>query len=169
MLRFTRDLMSYARPRSDSPRPVAVAHVVDQALVFCEHLIAESRVRLEKRYSPAAPHVHANEGQLHQVFINLVTNACHAVGESGGSVVIETLLDEESVYVRVRDDGTGIPPDRLSKIFEPFYSTKDEGKGTGLGLSIVRNIVNQHGGEVRVESNAGGGTTFEVVLPRVSG
>jgi signal transduction histidine kinase len=109
--------------------------------------------------------VRAVSGQLEQVLINLVTNAVHAV-ENGGQVVVRAQVDSPStVLLEVADSGPGVPDEDRDKIFEPFFTTKSDGKGTGLGLPIVRNIVEQHRGEIRVERSDLGGAAFRVILP----
>ena len=170
MLRFTRDLVTYARPSSEEPTSLSLTEALDQALVFCEHVISESAVQVERCYAHDVPPLRAVRGQLHQVFINLMTNACHAMaGGRGRRLMISVDPDGDGgVLVRVTDDGPGIAPEYVDHIFEPFFSTKGEGKGTGLGLSIVRNIVQQHGGTIRVESRydeAPTGTTFVIQFP----
>jgi len=166
ILRFTRDLVTYARPSSEEPRPLDLHEVLDQSLVFCEHVIADSGSRIEKKYAPELPLVYGVKSQLHQVFINLITNACHAMPQGAGHLVVTTSLEgDDHLVVRVRDNGVGIPPDQLESIFQPFFSTKGEGKGTGLGLSIARNIVQQHSGRITVESRLGDGTSLLVLLP----
>jgi signal transduction histidine kinase len=146
--------------------------VVDQALVFCDHVISEARVSVERCYAKDLLPLWAVRSQLHQIFINLITNACHAIAErgTGGRIRISADLDPEKkgIVVRVADDGPGIAPEHVDRIFEPFFTTKGEGKGTGLGLSIVRNIVHQHGGMIEVESRYGtdaSGTTFTIRFP----
>jgi two-component system NtrC family sensor kinase len=177
MLRFTRDLVTYARPSSEEPASLSMTDVVDQALVFCDHVIAECAVTIERVYAPGLPALWAVRGQLHQVFINLITNACHAMNASrDGGQRLQIRIDrdgEAGIVVNVGDDGPGIQRDHVDHIFEPFFSTKGEGKGTGLGLSIVRNIVQQHGGTITVESTtsesaaegAARGTTFTLRFP----
>jgi signal transduction histidine kinase len=165
ILNFTRDLVAYARPSNEEPRLISIHDVLDQSVVFCEHVIAESGVRVVKKYAENVQPVYAVKGQLHQVFINLITNACHAMPMGAGHLTVETEPVEERLMVRLADNGAGIPSDHLDRIFEPFFSTKGEGKGTGLGLSIVRNIVHQHGGSIQVKSELGGGTAFEIALP----
>lgn len=167
ILRFTRDLVAYSRPNSEKPVSVRMSQALDQSLVFCEHLIQESGARVEKDYSATVPDLFATKSQLHQVFINLITNACHAMPVGAG--VLQLSLhqgSDEMVMVRLSDNGCGIPPSQQDHVFEPFFSTKGEGKGTGLGLSIVRNIVQQLGGEIQVESVVGQGTTFLLSFPR---
>jgi len=166
ILNFTRDLVTYARPSAEQPREISLQSVLDQSVVFCEHVILERGVTVEKRYAAGVPPVYAVRAQLHQVFINLITNACQAMANGAGHLILETSMSEPGglVTVHVRDNGDGIPAENVERVFEPFYTTKGEGKGTGLGLSIVRNILNQHRGEIAVESAAGQGTTFTVKL-----
>lgn len=166
ILKFTRDLVTYARPSTEEPAFVRIRDVVEQSLVFCEHVVSEANAAVVKRYEDGEASVYAIKGQLHQVFINLITNACHALPVENGEIVVGTHDDEEGyVRITVADNGSGIPTEARKKIFEPFFSTKGEGKGTGLGLSIVRNIVQQHGGTIEVRPREGGGTTFEIRVP----
>ncbi|MDH3687719.1 MAG: ATP-binding protein, partial [Myxococcales bacterium] len=109
--------------------------------------------------------------QLQQVFMNLLVNACQAIEESAeagadpGTIHLATLAREDGVVVTVRDTGVGIPAEHLDRIFDPFFTTKKVGAGTGLGLSTSFNIVRRHGGTMRVESEPGVGTRFELKLP----
>ena len=115
------------------------------------------------------PPIHGDRQSLSQVFLNLLLNAPdHAVGK-GGRIVISADEAREGgfVLVKVADDGPGIPAHVLPYIFDPFFTTKSRGKGTGLGLSVSLGIVRQHGGDIRVESKPGRGTTFTVLLPVV--
>jgi two-component system NtrC family sensor kinase len=167
ILRFSRDLMAYARPSIEPPSPVAIHSVIDQALVFCEHVLGSANVRVERRFAPGLLPVLGVRDQLTQVFVNLFTNACHAMEPSGGTLTVETAADGPRRTVRsvVGDTGHGIDKQNLGRIFEPFFTTKTDGRGTGLGLSIVRNIVLLHGGTVSVDSRRERGTTFIVELP----
>ncbi|MCY1040289.1 ATP-binding protein [Corallococcus sp. bb12-1] len=164
ILRFTRDLVSYARPAQDRPERVALNAVVDMAVGFCEHVVSQARVTVHREYAGDVPPLAAVRANLVQVFVNLITNACHAM-PPGGAVHLVTAQDGQEAVVRVRDTGTGIEPRNLSRIFEPFFTTKPEGRGTGLGLSICQGIVENHGGRLSVESTVGQGTTFTVRLP----
>ena len=166
ILNFTRDLVTYARPSTEQPRLVSIVDVLEQSIVFCEHVIEEHGVTVEREYEPGVTPIWAVEGQLHQVFINLIINACHAMPAGAGVLSICAVQDGgDHVVVRVKDNGKGIPDTHLDRVFEPFFSTKGEGKGTGLGLSIVRNIVQQHSGTIDVNSLIGQGTTFAIALP----
>ncbi|RKH61947.1 ATP-binding protein [Corallococcus aberystwythensis] len=164
ILRFTRDLVSYARPAQDRPERVSLNAVVDMAVGFCEHVVSQARVTVQRDYASDVPPLAAVRANLVQVFVNLITNACHAM-QPGGQVQLSTVQEGTEAVVRVRDTGTGIEPRNLSRIFEPFFTTKPEGRGTGLGLSICQGIVENHGGRLSVESAMGQGTTFTVRLP----
>ena len=167
ILRFTRDLVAYARPSSEVPVPVSVHTVIDQALAFCEHVLAQHGAQVERRFGEALPAVRGMHEQLVQVFVNLFTNACHAMPADGGALVVSTSLTEDGLRlaVFVDDNGHGIAPDQLTQIFAPFFTTKVDGRGTGLGLSIVKNIMDNHGAEIRAERTDGGGARFVLLFP----
>ena len=170
ILRFTRDLVAYARPSSEVPVPVSIHNVMDQALAFCEHVLAEHGAAVDRHFDPAVPPVRGMPEQLAQVFVNLFTNACHAMPQTGGRLTVASLLaaDGRRVTVHVEDNGHGIANEHLTSIFTPFFTTKGEGRGTGLGLSIVKNILDNHGAEIRAERSPLGGARFVIVFP-VSG
>ena len=112
------------------------------------------------------PAIHGDPSGLRQVFMNLLINACQAVKESGQIEIATAHSAKEGVItVQVRDTGCGIAPDVIDRIWDPFFTTKEVGKGVGLGLALTYNIVKRHGGEIRVDSSAGKGTTFTVLLP----
>jgi len=167
ILRFSRDLMAYARPSIEPPAPLPMHAVVEQALVFCEHLFTRGGVRVARNFAGETHPVLGVRDQLTQVFVNLFTNACHAMEAHGGTLAVTTVIDplRRSMRIIVGDTGLGIEPETLKHIFDPFFTTKTEGRGTGLGLSIVRNIVLLHGGSITVESVPREGTTFSLELP----
>jgi len=165
ILRFSRDLVQYARPSGRDVEPVDVASVVRQSVSICEHLVERGGISLVVEVDPELPVIQAIAGQLEQVLINLITNAVHAV-ESGGTVVVRAKVESLStILLEVADSGPGVPESDREKIFEPFYTTKPDGKGTGLGLSIVRNIVDQHRGEISIAASELGGAAFRIILP----
>jgi len=174
MLRFTRELVNYARPSVGLPVPVSIGGIVDRAVAFCEHVLAAAGMRVEREYSSESLTVNAISEQLVQVFVNLVTNASQAAPAADGRLVVRTFLRPSSrakgsmcVVVEVEDNGSGIAEDHLPQIFAPFFTTKAESNGTGLGLSIVKGIVESHDGDIQVESRLGGGTRFVIELPAV--
>lgn len=162
---FTKDLVAYARPSGEEPTLIRTSDLLERAVSFCEHVIDESRAELRLLKNDTLGPIYGIQGQLEQVFVNLITNACHALPEDGGQIDIAVEDGgEERIAVRISDTGHGIPADQLEEIFEPFYTTKPEGKGTGLGLSIVRNILVNHDAKIHVSSEPGRGTTFTVLM-----
>ncbi|MBA3821548.1 MAG: PAS domain S-box protein, partial [Deltaproteobacteria bacterium] len=165
ILRFSRDLVQYARPSGRHLETVDLAGVVRQSVSICEHLVERGGITLDIEVDPELPVIQAIAGQLEQVLINLITNAVHAV-ENGGRVIVRAQIESPStVVLEVADSGPGISESDREKIFEPFFTTKPDGKGTGLGLPIVRNIVDQHRGEISITTSDLGGAAFRVVLP----
>jgi len=114
------------------------------------------------------PEIKADANQLQQVFINLLVNAADAMDSNGGEILISTerltVKERDCIVVKITDFGCGIPQENLSKIFDPFYSTKGQ-KGTGLGLAVVWGIVEEHNGKIEVKTEVGKGTTFTLSLP----
>jgi two-component system, NtrC family, sensor kinase len=185
MLRFTRDLVSYARPSSELSVPVVLHDAINRAIAFCEHEIATAGVVLERSFDERVSHVRGKPEQLAQVFVNLVTNACHAMaapagfGPAGGTpgtsprgsaklTLTTERVGEGTARVIVDDTGHGISAHHLHLVFAPFFTTKGAGKGTGLGLSIVKGIVEAHQGEISVESDSANGTRFILLFPLVT-
>lgn len=167
ILRFSRELVQYAKPAGVEIDVVDLNLVVRQSLSFCEHLFDRSGIQIATDLDPELTPIHAVPGQLQQVLINLLTNAAHAV-EGGGLIVVRTRPGADgSVTVAVHDSGPGVAVEERARIFEPFYTTKSDGKGTGLGLPIVKNIVEQHRGQVEVERAPEGGARFVVTLPTI--
>jgi two-component system, NtrC family, sensor kinase len=164
---FCRDLVTYARPATEGPGPVPIHDVIRQAFAFCEHELSRHEVDFSQEITEGIPPVLGQPGPLTQVFINLFTNAAHAMSDHGGRLLVVTSAVDESarIAVTVTDTGVGIPSNVVPKIFEPFFTTKEKGRGTGLGLSIVREIIRAHRGAVEVQSTPGEGSTFTVLLP----
>lgn len=161
---IVRNTLGFHR-ESGSPTTVNITDLLDSAIALHEPQIRKKKIRLEKRYDNDFT-VFTQPGELRQVFANLVNNAIDALPE-GGCLRIRTKLEGSSVRVIVIDNGTGIPRDRLTHLFQPFFTTKGE-KGTGLGLWVSRSLVEKNGGRVAVRSLVGSnvhGTAFSVVLP----
>jgi len=161
------DLRMFSRSDSDMGRLLDIRQPLKRALSMVGHRVGlGTEIVFEE--SPTEP-VHASEGRLTQVFVNLLVNASQAIAEAPAGqheVRVQLGMDGEDVVVSIRDTGVGIPPENLPRVFEPFFTTKPVGVGTGLGLSICHGIVNVYGGAIRVESRVGVGTTFTVALPR---
>ena len=165
ILEFAKDLVQYAKPAGDELDVIAINNVVRHSLSFCEHLFEQEHIELVQDLSSELPALYAVPGQLEQVLINLGTNAAHAV-DGVGTVTVRTFSPEAGVVgLSIADTGPGIPEADRERVFEPFFTTKTDGKGTGLGLSIVRNIIEQHEGQVVISSSDSGGALFTITLP----
>ncbi len=121
------------------------------------------KTKVVKEYG-TIPLVKCNPGQLNQVFMNLLVNGAQAI-EKFGLITVKTWRENNHIAISFTDTGCGISPDKLTRIFEPFFTTKEVGQGTGLGLSIAYDIVSKHGGEIKVESIVGKGSTFIIEIP----
>jgi signal transduction histidine kinase len=169
---IVRDLKIFSRATDEEHRgAVDVERVLESSLRMAWNEIRH-RARLIKEYSPV-PAVEANEARLGQVFLNLIINAAQAIREGDtehNQIRVVTRLDGEGrVVTEVRDSGSGIPPENLTRIFDAFFTTKPVGVGTGLGLSICHHIVSGLGGTLEVDSEVGQGSVFRVVLPAAKG
>jgi PAS domain S-box-containing protein len=164
--RIVRDLRSFARADEEALQAVDIHEVIDAAIDIADNEIRH-RARLEKDYGEV-PAVRGAPGRLTQVFLNLLVNAAHAIPEEAYGdqfIRVSTRAERGNVYIDISDTGTGIPDDIIERIFDPFFTTKAQGMGTGLGLSICHGIVTALGGEIKVQSRAGEGSTFSVMLP----
>ncbi len=168
--KITSSVLAVARNRSGSLEPTDLKRIVDDTLVLLERELSKYRIAVELQLSPV-PEVQAIGNQIQQVLLNLLINARQAM-QSGGRVTIKLEHDEAAGFVEltVRDTGSGIPEDKLPKIFDAFYTTKsgpdDSGRGgTGLGLSACKQIIEAHRGRIRVASTIGKGTAFTIKLP----
>ncbi|SDF94535.1 two-component system, cell cycle sensor histidine kinase and response regulator CckA [Limimonas halophila] len=177
---LVRQLLAFSRQQTLRPTVLSVTDVLVELNHLLQRLIGE-RITLRIEHGSGLYPVKVDQGQLEQVIINLAVNARDAMAETGGRLDIRTSNTElaedkpghgETVppgqYVRidVRDTGCGIPAESLSRVFEPFFSTKEVGEGTGLGLATVYGIIKQTGGHIQVDSTVGEGTVFSIYLPR---
>ena len=158
-------LMFSRKSRQEKIETVDVNEVLERTLMLSEHQLAVGNVRVIKEFDPKLPPIQANPGQLQQVFMNLIINAHHAMPEGGELTVRTGPVPQRRLFIEIEDTGCGIAQEDLNRIWDPFFTTKEEGKGTGLGLSVSRNITENHGGMIGVESTVGVGTLFRVVLP----
>jgi signal transduction histidine kinase len=146
--------------------PLDVNSILKETFAFVKHQLEKYKVRLEQVLSAALPPVAGHASQLQQVFTNLILNAIQAMPHGGKLTVLTTISeDKKALEISFADTGEGVSPRHLSKIFEPFFTTKKVGQGTGLGLSVSYGIVKDHGGDIRVRSTEGEGSTFTVILP----
>jgi len=169
---IVKDLLDFARPISASKKSANINDIIDRALNIVANQLSFRNIAVHKRFMDSLPDVSIDQGQLQQVFINLLVNAADAIGDEGGEISISTqtvlFQGKEHIQVEVKDTGCGIAKENLSKIFEPFYSTK-ENKGIGLGLSVVWGIIDKHQGTITVDSELNKGSTFTIRLPVYQG
>ena len=159
---IVRDLRSFSRVGEAPRKAIDLHEAIDVAVRLLEPRW-RGRIAIERQYATLPP-VHCDPGQMNQVFMNVLANACDAIADRG-TVRVRTAARDGHVTVEVEDDGCGIPAERLPHLFDPFFTTKDVGAGTGLGLAIVHGIVTAHGGEIGVTSAVGAGTTVRIVVP----
>ena len=160
------DLLDFSRSSKPSPEMTDLHQVIDEVLKFIEQHSGFGGVQIDRDYDDQVPDILLDEKRIKQVFINLVMNAKHAVGDQGHiRVITDFEPGKTNVRIRVIDNGHGISADDLPHIFEPFFTTKPTGEGTGLGLSVSYGIIKNHGGDILVESDPGQGSTFTVILP----
>jgi two-component system NtrC family sensor kinase len=167
--KIVRNLLAFSGSRKSVRRSVSLNAILQKVVAVRASSLRSSNIELSRQRDPQLPRVMGDPLQLHQVFLNIVTNAEHAILASGrpGRIAITTGVSSsgDRVVVSVRDTGDGIPPDVVSRIFEPFYTTKDVGKGTGLGLAITYGIVQEHGGDIVAANHDGGGAVITVAIP----
>lgn len=164
---IVRNLLDFARQRALTLTESDVNTSIEEALSLVGHQIELKGVSLCKQME-ALPSIKADFGQLRQAFVNVTLNACDAMTAGGQlSIVTRPAAGGDGVVVEFTDTGSGITPENLSHIFDPFFSTKE--KGTGLGLSVVYGIVERHGGSLEVDSRPEQGTTIRIRLPREGG
>jgi two-component system NtrC family sensor kinase len=164
-----RNLLSLSRSAPMNVQSTDLHQVIDRCLLLVRHQLELLGIELQLELGDELPRVPCDPEQIEQVLLALIMNAIDAMPH-GGCLWIETRLNREEtkVTIQVRDDGSGIAPDVLPQIFEPFMTTKETGRGVGLGLAISRGIIERHRGSIEVESKLGQGTTFTVTLPAVA-
>ena len=161
------NFLEFSRRPSIKLQRVSPSTVLDATLQLLENRLAVFPVSLSLRRNPAMPELHADPEQLREALLNILLNACEAM-EYSGNLRVEELLSSSGdgalfACIRVQDSGPGIPPEHLPDIFTPFFSTKEQ--GTGLGLPIAKSILEEHGGDIQVESSPATGTVFTLLLP----
>jgi PAS domain S-box-containing protein len=174
---LVQQILTFSRQGDQEKRPLEIHLIVKEVLELMRASLPSS-IEIKQNVDPACGCVLADPSQIHQVLMNLCTNAFHAMRDGGGTLEISLRIDTEFARVHpnmqeqrylklsVRDTGSGMSKSVIDRIFEPFFTTKGVGEGTGLGLSVVHGIITNHGGDITVESELGKGTTFNVYLPQ---
>jgi signal transduction histidine kinase len=160
--RLLTSFLQFARPRPPHYQAVDPAEILDSVADLAAHAIGRKPIALRKEVAPDLPQLQCDPEQLKQVLLNLIINAIQAT-DGSGNVIVSAAAQGGKVLIQVRDEGCGIVPENLDKIFDPFFTTKET--GTGLGLSVVHQIVEQHGGMLTAQNNAGKGATFSILIP----
>jgi len=164
---ITHRLLGFAKRMEVEIRDVAVNEVIGEVLGFLEKEALHRNVTVRLDLAEDLATIASDHGQLQQVFLNILNNAFAAIDEGGRVSVRTRNVEDVGISVEVSDDGTGMSEEIRHRVFEPFFTTKSE-HGTGLGLSVTYGIVSKLGGDIRVQSEPGRGTTFVVTLPRNS-
>ncbi len=163
-----RSLLNMARSDHRERQPVDVCAVLERSLSFLTEKFRLRQIRVKRDLVDAAS-VFGDEEKLQQLFLNLLLNAVDAMPEGGNLEIRAQRLSGDKLEVLISDDGHGMPPNVLARVFEPFYTTKPSGQGTGLGLVVAHGIVRDHGGTIEATSEVERGTQFRIVLPCLSG
>ena len=158
------NLLNFARFSDSDVKEIQINSLMTETLSLLDHQLRKGRINVGLSLDPLLPATLGNGGKLQQVFMNLFLNAKDAMPK-GGKLSVRTYRENSSAVVEVQDTGTGISETNVKKIYDPFFTTKEVGKGTGLGLSICYGIIQEHSGQVSVESEPGKGTIFRVHLP----
>jgi len=166
--RIVQNLLAFARRHEPERKPLSLNEVATSVLHLVGYQLRVANIEVKTELDPNLPAIHGDKHQLQQGILNLVTNAQHAIraAERPGTITLTTRrLSRDRVSMLIADDGPGIPAEHLSKIYDPFFTTKEAGEGTGLGLSIVYGIITSHGGTIAVDSARDEGTVFTFELP----
>ena len=166
---ITRKLSNFARPSKEfKPEATDIEEQIDETLSVIGHELELERIEIKKDIEKSLPKILSDKRQIQQIFFNIIKNSAQAIKEKGKieiKVYTEKDNNEKNIKINVSDTGHGIPEDKLEKIYDPFFTTKEPGKGTGLGLSIVRQLVWRNKGDIQVKSKVGAGTTFVLTFP----
>ena len=159
-------LLNFSRTSPTEFVDVDLNRVIRETLTLIEHQLQKNGVEVKLNLDPSLEHAKGNAGKLQQIFLNLFLNARDAM-DNGGILVVKTWSDDSLAHIEIADTGSGIAPENLARIYDPFFTTKAARKGTGLGLSVSYGIIREHGGAIEVDSEPGAGTRFHVELPLV--
>jgi two-component system NtrC family sensor kinase len=163
------NLLSFSRQKELERRRVAINDIIRSVILLCRHRMQLQNIAITEKLDPDLPEITGDYNQIQQCIMNLIFNAMEAMSD-GGTLTLSTSFERKKrmVLMKISDTGCGIPDENLSIIFEPFFSTKEEGKGVGLGLSVVYGIIREHQGSIFVDSKVGSGSTFSVRFPVVN-
>jgi len=159
-----RKMLSFSKPDEEEKQPANLNTILDEILLLHEKQLREHSIRISSSLAEDLGMVKASKNQLRQVFLNIISNARDAMPE-GGTLSVTTRAEGDNVHIDISDTGTGIRKENLNKIFDSFFTTKDNMKDIGLGLSVCYGFIKDHGGDISVKSEWGSGATFTIILP----
>ncbi len=159
-----RKMLSFSKPDEEERQLTDINTILDEILLLYEKQLREHSIRTTTSLAPDLGMIYASRNQLRQVFLNMISNARDAMPD-GGTLEIITKGVGDNIHIEFSDTGIGIKEEDLDKIFDTFFTTKDSIKGVGLGLSVCYGFIRDHGGDIRVKSERGSGTTFTIILP----
>ena len=165
--KIIRSLLNFSRQKGEVPTELDLNKIINESIALVEHTLKKKNITLNKDYN-FNNKLFGYSIRIHHMFINLLINAYDAITDSNGVVSISGIETNSDIMIRIKDNGKGIDPKYMKKIFDPFFTTKGKGKGTGLGLSITYTIVQEHYGDITVNSKLGKGTTFIITFPTKS-
>ncbi len=164
----TSDIVSslnhYSRKNDNEKSLCQINNIIDNCLIMLKSKINKQTI-INKSLQEDLPLIKVNEGQLHQVLLNIINNSIQAINPNNGQIDITTKVENKNIQLEISDNGKGIPKDILNNVFDPFFTTKSPGEGTGLGLSISYNIIKEHNGTIKIDSHKGKWTKVEIYLP----
>lgn len=160
-----RNMLSFSKPKEEERREIDINKLLEDILLFLEKQLWESNIKVKTTFNSTLCPIQASPNQLRQVILNIIANAKDAMPK-GGTLTLETIENAKDVVITIQDTGIGIPDHIQNKIFEAFFTTKQEVKGVGLGLSVCYGIIKDHGGDIRVTSSPGKGSVFSIALPK---
>ncbi len=165
--KIIKNFLTFSRRYEPQKKSCNINQILESVIEIRAYDMNISNIKVVRKLNNNIPLTMADPNQLRQVFLNLVSNAIYSMKETGrgGTLTIETRRDDGKIVISISDTGKGIPKKNIEKIFKAFFTTKEVGKGTGLGLSISKNIIEEHGGHIRVESTPGQGAKFTIELP----
>ena len=163
---IVKNLLTFARATPLNFEPTNLKQIIDRCTLLVQHRLALGNIQLRLQVDQGLPQVRCDPAQIEQVLLALMMNAIDAMPAGGNLIVsLQFLAEKSRVQLQVKDDGAGISPELLPKLFEPFVTTKESGHGVGLGLAISQSIIERHQGRINVASEPGRGTVFTITLP----